>query len=101
MKITFKDLEDANCASVTDYCRLLVSENKKDYSDEKILVYRDSMLCLTVNDIYATAKLDVLENKNEGPKFVKWKDKTMSEETKARLALNRPAKGVRADRTLI
>ena len=39
MKITFKDLENANCASVTDYCRLLVSENKKDYSDEKILVF--------------------------------------------------------------
>lgn len=57
MKITFKDLEEASCGSVTDYCRLLVSENKKDYSDEKILVYRDEMLCLTVNDIYLAATL--------------------------------------------
>lgn len=101
MKITFKDLEEANCPSVTDYCRMLVSENKKDYSDEKILVYRDSMLCLTVNDIYEAAKIDVLENKNTGPRFVKYKDKTMSAETKATLALKRPAKGVRADRTAI
>ena len=58
MKITFKDLEDSNCTSVTDYCRLLVSENKRDYSDEKILVFRNDMLCLTVNNIYKAAKLE-------------------------------------------
>lgn len=56
MKITFKDLEDANCDSVTDYCRLLVSENNTDLNQE-ILVYRGDMLCLTVKSIAEGAKL--------------------------------------------
>lgn len=58
MKITFKDLEDANCPSVTDYCRLLVSENLRDYSGETIEVYRGEMKCLTVDNIYIAAELE-------------------------------------------
>lgn len=57
MKITFKDLEDKNCESVTDYCRLLISENKEDYSNQTIEVYRGDMLCLTVTDIIAASKI--------------------------------------------
>lgn len=58
MKITFKDLEDSNCPSVTDYCRLLLSENLRDYTGEIIEVYRGEMLCLTITDITAAATLE-------------------------------------------
>lgn len=67
IKITFKQLEDWNCASVTDYCRLLISENKRDYSGDTVEVYRGDMLCLTVTDISTTAKLQP-----NGIEFVKY-----------------------------
>lgn len=92
MKITFKDLEEADCESVTDYCRLLI---KQGSSKKTLEVYRGEMLCLTV-DVREASKLNVLENKNEGPRFVKYKDTSMSEETKARLSFKRQNKGVRA-----
>lgn len=57
MRITFKDLEDSNCVGVTDYCRLLVSENKEDLN-QTIEVYRGDMLCLIVKDIKKAATLE-------------------------------------------
>lgn len=56
MKITFKDLEDSNCVGVTDYCRLLVSENKEDLN-QTVEVYRGDMLCLIVKDIKKAATI--------------------------------------------
>lgn len=97
MKIDFKYLEDNGYNSVTDYCRVLV---KQEDFPKTIYIYRDEMLCLTV-DTEKAALLDVKEGKGEGPIFVKYKDKKMSEETKAKLSLKRPKKGVRADRTLV
>lgn len=70
MQITFKDLADSNCKGVTDYCRLLVSENLRDYSSETIEVYRGDMLCLIVKDIYQAAKIQV-----NGDCFIPYREK--------------------------
>lgn len=56
MKITFKDLEDIGCSSVTDYCRLLTAE--KDYTGVRLEVYRGEMKCLIVNDIQKASELE-------------------------------------------
>ena len=89
-KITWDELEGKGFSSITDYCRHLV-KNEKDLP-QRIEIYRDLMLCMTVTDVTEAAKLDVLENKYSGPKFVKYKDTTMSEKTKATLALKRSNK---------
>lgn len=70
MKITFKDLEDLKCPSVTDYCRLLVKENDEwcmgggpgklrgePELPSTIEVYRGDMLCLTVTDVRKAATI--------------------------------------------
>lgn len=54
MKITFDWLEEHDYPSVTDYCRDLVKT--RDFP-ETLEVYRGDMLCLTVTDIKAAAKL--------------------------------------------
>lgn len=73
IKISFKDLEDSNCQSVTDYCRLLVSENFVDL-DQTLEVYRGDMLCLIVNNIKQAAELYP-----EGATFRKWRPRDRAE----------------------
>lgn len=98
--ITFDDLSTMKHESVTDYCRALMKENEDKYKKEAVEVYRDQMLCLTVNSVEEGAKLDVKENAKVGPYFTKYKELgVMPEELKARLSLKRRAKGSRADRT--
>lgn len=61
MKITFDWLEEHDFASVTDYCRALVRFHKNDpefLKNKTVEVYRGEMLCLTVKDINAAARLE-------------------------------------------
>ncbi len=57
MKITFKDLEDMDFKSVTDYCRFLISEGREDL-EQTIEVYRGKMLCLTVSSVKYGASVE-------------------------------------------
>lgn len=57
MKITFNELEDRGFDSVTDYCRELMKD-PGPWLGDKIEVYRGEMLCLTVTDIPAAARLE-------------------------------------------
>lgn len=56
IETTFTALEKDNYASVTDFCRYLVSTGGK-FEGIKIHVYREEMLCLIVNDIYKAAEM--------------------------------------------
>ena len=60
MKITFDWLEEHGYESVTDYCRELMKD-PGPWLGDKIEVYRGNMLCLTVTDIKAAAKLIPLD----------------------------------------
>lgn len=57
LKMDFKDLEEKGYSSVTDYCRMLVKDKKKPLPD-RIEVYRDEKLCLSVNDVRLAAELE-------------------------------------------
>lgn len=58
MKITFDELEKMKCASVTDYCRVLMKKDPDKYKDETIEVYRGEMLCLTVTNVCEAAEVE-------------------------------------------
>lgn len=57
LRITFKELEDLGCSSITDYCRLLMNQSVR-FADASVEVYRGDMLCLTVTNIAEGAKLE-------------------------------------------
>lgn len=61
-QITFDWLEENKYPSVTDYCRYLV--DNKDTLPDRIEVYRQGLLCLTVTDVKEAAKVM--------PKDCKW-----------------------------
>lgn len=70
LKITWDELETMGYASVTDYCRYLVSEYelyqmgggpgklKEVRLPDRIEIYRGEMLCMTVTDVVEAAKLE-------------------------------------------
>lgn len=87
-KLQFNDISKYRTAC--DYCRELIKQPEYPMT---LHLYRGDMLCLVV-DVEGAAKLDLLEGKHDGPRHVKYKDKTMSEETKRALASRRARKGV-------
>lgn len=79
MKITFDDLERWGYASVTDYCRDLVTYAPESGQDlkEQIEVYRGEMLCLTVSSITYGAGIE--------PTSSGWQKYTGKRQSKGRL----------------
>lgn len=57
INISFNELEEMGYESVTDYCRFLVKTDRDLTDETEIHVYRDTMRCLTVNNIKEAAKL--------------------------------------------
>ena len=66
MKITFEEMEGMN---VPKYCRKIMKETFPDTLE----IYRNDMLCLTVN-VAEAAELRLVENENEGPLYKKYVD---------------------------
>lgn len=78
-KITFDELEKAGYVSVTDYCRYLVTKEKD--IPNRIEVYRNEMLCLTVNDVPLAATLE--------PSGTGWNKYVVGNNQKARRSVDR------------
>lgn len=68
MKIDFKDMKGLN---VPAYCRKL---KRKVEFPSTLEIYRDEMLCLTV-DVDGAAGLKLVENNKQGPRYEKFTDK--------------------------
>lgn len=67
MKIDFKDMDGFN---VPRYCRKIM---KQPDFPEMLEIYREDMLCLTV-DVEMASKLRMVENEKTGPKYIKYRD---------------------------
>lgn len=76
IQIQFNELwnrrtEPKNNSPVFDYCRKLISDGE---GEKTILeVYRGEILCLTIKDIGAGAKLAIREDELRGPELKKYK----------------------------
>lgn len=66
-KLQFTDLDGMN---VPRYCRKIM---KQENFPEKLEIYRNDVLCLTV-DVKEAAELVLVENEKEGPLYRKYRE---------------------------
>lgn len=74
IKVDFKDLSKLANQPVLKHCRDLIVSGEDPKT--RLEAYRGDTLCLSISEIGLGAKVEVQEDKNVGPRFIRYRDRS-------------------------